>query len=220
MVKAKKIDMKKAIAFGKRNKANAKGVGRGLQKKKLSARVLKQYTEKVEKLVGFAEGLKEKYITKDVFALYIGATEEQTGGGTSTASGIRCALAWLQENTPEEARLKPGEAPWGRDKDVMNMTEGHKYQTKKKNPDVKIRGVMTRSMLDSFVKWIREKRPNAAKNTDAIALTRTTHAIGLRISEALRMLVGDAIEDDYGTKTLLVRGDKRVNADSAKMEEL
>ena len=102
----------------------------------------------------------------------------------------------------------------------MNMTEGHKYQTKKKNPDVKIRGVMTRSMLDSFVKWIREKRPNAAKNTDAIALTRTTHAIGLRISEALRMLVGDAIEDDYGTKTLLVRGDKRVNADSAKMEEL
>ena len=58
MVKAKKIDMKKAIAFGKRNKANAKGVGRGLQKKKLSARVLKQYTEKVEKLVGFAEGLK------------------------------------------------------------------------------------------------------------------------------------------------------------------
>ena len=36
MVKAKKIDMKKAIAFGKRNKANAKGVGRGLQKKKLS----------------------------------------------------------------------------------------------------------------------------------------------------------------------------------------
>ena len=220
MVKCVKLDLKRAIAFGLRNKANADGVGRGLRKKRLSDRVLEEYRGKVDKLVLFTAGLKEEFITKDVFTLYIGASEDQTGGGTSTANGVRCALAFLQENSPEDALLKPGVSPWGRDKDVMDMCKGYKYQGKKKNPNKKIRGVMTRPMLDEFVAWMEKKRPNAAKNTGAIALSRATHAIGLRISEALRVLVGDVIDDDYGTKTLLVRADKRVNADTARMEEL
>jgi len=212
--KARKISLQAQIAFGRKNRGNVAAIHSDLRKKCLSTKVKAQYKGKVEKLKEFARGMGSQYITKDVFVLWVGSLEDQTDGGTTTAHGYRMALARMQELDPEGALLEPGKTPWARDKDMAEVTKGYRYQSKEATDKPK-KGTMTRPMLLEFLGWLRGK-----KLREDADLAEACHRCGLRLSEALRVLVGDVIPDDHETSTLLIRCDKRVNANSKDMEQL
>jgi len=209
-----KISLADQVAFAKRNRGEAANIKLRLRKKCLSKRVAKQYDGRVERMREFATQMGSHYITKELFVLFCGGLEDQTGGGTTTAHMYRMALAKAQELEPVFAMLEPGVDPWARDKDMADITKGYRYQAKVQSGKAK-KGVMTRPMLHDFLAWLRKK--GLAEDADFAELC---HLCGLRMSEALRILVGDVIDDDHDTKTLLVRGDKRVNAKSDGMQEL
>ena len=211
---AAKISLEEQVAFAKKNRSNASAIKLGLRKKCLTARVKMQYEGKVKKIREFAVGLGSEFITKEIFVLFCGSLEYQTGGGTTTAHGYRMALAKAQEWDPEFAMMDPTVEPWGRDKDMAEVTKGYRYQGKERTGKPK-KGVLTRPMLTEFTTWLRKK-----KLYDDADLAEVCNVVGLRLSEALRVLVGDVVDDDHDTKTLLIRGDKRVNAGSADLEEL
>ena len=77
---------------------------------------------------------------------------------------------------------------------MSEITKGNRYQAK--NPSAKVKkGVITRPMLFQFLAWLRKK----GLGEDA-AFAETCHLCGLRMSEALQILVGDVIDDDHDTK--------------------
>ena len=209
-----KISLVDQVAFAKKNRGNAASIKLNLRKKCNTDRVTKQYDGRVERMRTFAKDMGSDYMTKDLFVLFCAGLENQTGGGTTTAHMYRMALAKAQELEPAFAMLEPGTVPWARDKDMAEVTKGYRYQAKKGSDRPK-KGVMTRPMLQQFMTWLRKK----GLHEDA-DLAEACHLCGLRISEALRILVGDVVDDDHESKTLLIRGDKRVNAKSSGMDEL
>lgn len=223
MVKAKKspniknvmkISIADQVSFAKKNRGEAATLKLRFRKKCVTQRTVKQYDGRVERMRTFVKDMGSGYMTKDLFVLFCAGLEDQTGGGTTTAHMYRMALAKAQELEPEFAMLEPGVAPWARDDDMAEITKGYRYQAKEPSDKPK-KGVLTRPMLKDFLAWLRKK----GLREDA-EFAEACHLCGLRISEALRILVGDVIDDDHETKTLLIRGDKRVNAKSDGMEEL
>jgi len=211
---AAKISLEQQVAFAKKNRSEAASIKVNLRKKCNTVRVTQQYRGRVERIRTFAKEMGERYMTKELFVLFCGGLESQTGGGTTTAHMYRMALAKAQELEPDFALLEPGSAPWARDKDMSEITKGYRYQAKVRSDKPK-KGVLTRPMLHDFLAWLRKK----ALSEDA-DFAEACHLCGLRISEALRILVGDVVDDDHEARTLLVRRDKRVNAKSDGMEEL
>ena len=129
----------------------------------------------------------------DSFVKFLSGCRKQGARG-QTLEGYRCALVWIQRQWGMEL--------WGATPMIIRAIKGYKYNDKQKATP---RGAITYNMLEQLCELVPEM---------AVVMFVVFFCV-LRVGQAARARFGDASFGVNGT-TLLVRRDKRCNADNGK----
>jgi hypothetical protein len=206
------FDLKKAVAFMKKNKHRVAEFRRKMADDSVVSTTAKQYYETVNRIavvMRLVRGLPRqapgvfgdvKFDIND-FVLYLEAVTAQKMAG-ATATNVRCAVLHWQHTV--RFGLKPRDVVWADSPLAITLCKGLAYVGKDPERRRPVRGTLTRTMLLAVLQWCADT--GCAR---VVPIIRVQWGMQARIGQVIGILAGDLTKGD---DTILTRAEKKSTA--------